>query len=204
MIRILVADDHPIVREGIASILAAERGMEVVALAAGGREAVTLALNHRPDVILMDLRMPDMDGVPAIREIRRSWPSARVIVLTTYDTDQDIRLAVDAGIRAYLLKDTPRAEIARVIRLVHEGGRHLPSVVAARLAEHLASEKLSARETEVLEHLSRGRSNKEIGAALGITEGTAKTHVSNILAKLGAVDRAQAVAEAVRRGIVRL
>lgn len=201
---ILISDDHAVVREGLAAMLSRRAEMQVVAEASNGVQAVTLALQHKPDVLLMDLRMPQMGGVEAIRAIRAEWPEARVIVLTTYDGDEDIYRALQAGAKGYLLKDTPREELLEAIRAVHAGRKHIPPEVAAKLAERLTSETLTEREREVLQLIVAGQSNKEIGASLNITEGTVKVHVNGLLGKLGVSDRTQAVTEALRRGLVHL
>jgi len=204
LIRILIADDHAVVREGLAAMIARRADMQVAAEAEDGRRAVELARQLKPDVILMDLRMPEMGGVEAIMHIRAARPEARIIVLTTYDGDEDIYRALQAGAEAYLLKDTPRDELLEAIRAVHAGQKRIPSEVAAKLAVRLTAEALTPRELEVLKLIVAGRSNKEIGVALGITEGTVKIHVNNLLGKLGVTDRTQAVTEALRRGIVHL
>lgn len=201
---ILISDDHAVVREGLAAMLSRRAEMQVVAEASNGTQAVALALQHKPDVLLMDLRMPQMGGVEAIRAIRAEWPEARVIVLTTYDGDEDIYRALQAGAKGYLLKDTPREELLEAIRAVHAGRKHIPPEVAAKLAERLTSETLTEREREVLQLIVAGQSNKEIGASLNITEGTVKVHVNGLLGKLGVSDRTQAVTEALRRGLVHL
>jgi two-component system NarL family response regulator len=204
-IRILIADDHPVVREGVAAMIERRPDMTVVAEAATGREAVAAYRAAQPDVVLMDRRMPEMTGVEAIGAIRGEFPGARIIVLTTYDGDEDIYRGLQAGARAYLLKDAPRDELLDAIRAVHAGQSRIPPAVAARLAERvLAGPQLTARELEVLRGIVAGRSNKEIGAALSIGEGTVKAHVNNILGKLGANDRTQAVTTALQRGIVHL
>ena len=203
-ITVLIADDHPIVREGLHAVLTDQPDLAVVGQAATGAEAVALALAHRPDVILMDLRMPGMNGVESIAAIRAQWPQAHVIVLTTYDGDEDIYRALQTGAQAYLLKDTPRAELLETIRAVARGQKRLPPEVAARLMERMSSEALTDREVEVLRLIARGRSNKAIGAELSISEGTVKYHVVNILGKLGADDRTQAVTIALQRGILHL
>lgn len=204
MLTILISDDHAVVREGLAAMLSRRAEMQVVAEASNGLHAVELALKHKPDVLLMDLRMPQMGGVEAIRAIRAEWPDARVIVLTTYDGDEDIYRALQAGAKGYLLKDTPREELLEAIRAVHAGRKHIPPEVAAKLAERLTSETLTEREREVLQLIVAGQSNKEIGASLNISEGTVKVHVNNLLSKLGVSDRTQAVTEALRRGLVHL
>lgn len=203
-IRILIADDHSVVREGLAAMIARRADMQVVAEAGDGQQAVELARRHRPDVILMDLRMPELGGVAAIHQIMADVPTARVIVLTTFDGDEDIYRALQAGARAYLLKDTPREALLEAIRAVQAGQKRIPPEVAAKLADRLLAPELSARELDVLRQIVAGRSNKEAGAALGISEGTVKVHVNNLLGKLGVADRTQAVTEALRRGLVRL
>lgn len=203
-IRIVVADDHPIVREGLAAILGRQPDMEVVGEAETGREAVDLARRLAPDVVLMDLRMPDMNGVEAIAAIHKDQPGSRILVLTVYDGDQQIVRALQAGARAYLLKDTFREDLLEAVRAVAEGKRRIPSEVAQRLAEHVANPGLTARELEVLRLMARGRTNLEIGRSLFITESTVKGHVNGILGKLGVRDRTQAVTTALRRGIVAL
>ena len=202
-IRVLIADDHPIVRAGLAALVNDHPRMRLVAEAGSGEEAVALAMTHHPDVILMDLRMPGMSGVEAIHAIRSSWPDARVIVLTTYDGDEDIYRALQAGARAYLLKDASRAELLEAVEAVHRGEKRIPPDVGAKLAERVAGQELTPRERDVLQGIVEGRSNKEIGRALFLSEGTVKFHVNNILAKLGVRDRTQAATEAIRRGLVR-
>ena len=203
-IRVVVADDHPIVREGLRAVINDQADLQVVGEAATGQEVVELALGQRPDVLLIDLRMPRLNGVEAIEAIRAAWPDARVIVLTTYDGDEDIIRALRAVAQAYLLKDTPRAELLDTIRAVHAGGRRLSPEVAARLAERVTGPELTERELAVLRLIVAGKSNKEIAAALHITEGTTKFHVNNILGKLAVSDRTQAVRVALQRGIVHL
>lgn len=203
-INVLIADDHTIVREGLVAVISEQSDMRVVGQAASGKEAVQLALCMRPDIILMDLRMPEMNGIQAIQAIRDDWARARIIVLTTYDGDEDIYQALQAGASAYLLKDIPRAELFETIRAVHAGHKRIPPEVAAKLAERLSAPELTARELDVLRLIVDGQSNREIGNTLHITEGTVKFHVNNILSKLGVQDRTQVVTEALRRGIVHL
>jgi DNA-binding NarL/FixJ family response regulator len=203
-IRVLVVDDHPIVREGLIAIVERQPDMSVVAEASDGEQAVEAFRQHRPDVTLMDLRLPGMSGVEAITAIRREFPSARVIVLTTYDGDEDIYRALQAGAQGYLLKDTFREELLEAIRAVNEGKRRIPGGIATRLAERIGGNELTAREIEVLKLIVKGRSNREIASALVITEGTVKGHVNNILSKLGVADRTQAATTALQRGIIHL
>lgn len=203
-IRILVADDNFLVRLGLGAVLNEQSGMTVVAEASNGRQAVELFRQHTPDIVLMDLRMPLMTGVEATKAIRSEYPGARIIVLTTYDGDEDIYRALQAGARAYLLKDVLREDLLSAIRAVHAGQRHIPPAVAARLAERLPLSELTARELEVLKLIVKGMSNSEIGAALTISTGTVKIHVNNILSKLGVSDRTQAATTALQRGIVHL
>ncbi len=204
MIRILIADDHPVVREGLTAIIERQPDMTVVAEAENGRRAVELALAHEPDVILMDLRMPELSGVEAIARVHARLPGCGLIVLTTYDGDQDIVRALQAGARAYLLKDTFRAELLAAIRAVHSGERRIPPAVARRLAEHVANPGLTPRELEVLRLMAAGHSNRQIARALFVTESTVKGHVNNILGKLGVRHRTHAVTLALKRGIISL
>ena len=203
-IRIVVVDDQAVVRQGFVSLINTVPGMTVVAEGTNGRQAVELYRQHRPDVVLMDLRMPEMGGVEAIAAIRREFPAARVIVLTTFDGDEDIYRSLQAGAQGYLLKDMFFDELEAAIRTVHTGGRRIPGVVAERLAERVGSSDLTGRELEVLELIVRGGSNKEIASALDISEATVKSHVNNILSKLGVSDRTQAATTAIQRGIVHL
>ena len=206
-IRILVADDHPVVRAGLATLLAGGGDFEVVGEASDGEEAVALAAALRPDVVLMDLRMPVMDGVTAIEELAKRGVPARVLVLTTYDTDADIVRAVEAGATGYLLKDAPREELFRAIRATAEGKPLLAPSVATKLMARVrapAEDALSDREVEVLRHVARGASNKEIAGQLWISEATVKTHLIHIFGKLGVADRTAAVTAALNRGILRL
>jgi two-component system NarL family response regulator len=203
-IRIIVVDDQAVVRQGFVSLINTVPGMTVIAEGINGQQAVELYRKHRPDVVLMDLRMPLMGGVEAITAIRREFPAARVIVLTTYDGDEDIYRSLQAGAQGYLLKDMFFDELEDAIRTVHAGGRRIPGVVAERLAGRVGGSELTSRELEVLEQIVRGRSNKEIAAALSISEATVKSHVNNILSKLGVDDRTQAATTALQRGIVHL
>lgn len=206
-VRILIADDHPVVRMGLRGMLSGEPGFEVVAEATDGAEAVTLAARHRPDVVLMDLRMPHMDGVGATKEIKSARPEINVLVLTTYDSDADILKAIETGATGYLLKDAAREDLFSAIKSAAKGEASLASPVAARLMQRAktpGSETLSAREIEVLELVATGKNNKEIARELWIGETTVKSHLFHAYEKLGVADRAAAVAEAIRREILRL
>jgi DNA-binding NarL/FixJ family response regulator len=203
-IRILIADDHSVVREGLVSLIRRKADMTVVAEGSNGREAVDFWKEHRPDVTLLDLRMPELDGVGAIKEIRELDPNAHIVVLTTFDGDEDIYRAIKAGAKGYLLKDTAREALMECIRRVHAGETCIPPTLAAKLAERVSGEALSAREIEVLQRIAAGKSNKEIAAELFISEGTVKTHVKSIFSKLDVVSRTEAVATATRRGLIQL
>ncbi len=203
-IRILIVDDHPMVREGLAAVINHDPEMQVVGEAPNGREAVKAFQRLEPDVTLMDLRMPVMDGADAITVIRKESPEAGVIILTTFDGDEDIYRGIRAGARGYLLKDTGRREILEAIRVVHSGKSWIPPEIAAKLAERLSGSELTPREVEILGLISSGKSNKEIAALISTTEGTVKIHVTHIFRKLGVKDRTQATTLAVKRGLVRL
>jgi DNA-binding NarL/FixJ family response regulator len=203
-IRVLCADDHPLIRKGIASILANEPDMQLVAEAADGQDAVRLFRELRPDVTLMDLRMPELDGIAATRAIRAEFPDARIIALTSYDGDQDIYRALEAGVRGYLLKEAIHTDVLGAIRTVQAGKRLVPQKVAERLSEYFPQVALTRRETEVLTLVADGLGNREIAERLGRSSGTVKIHVENILDKLGAADRTQAVTIAIQRGILHL
>ena len=203
-IRLLVVDDHLVVRMGVVALLKRRKDFEVVAEAEDGAQAVERYRQHRPDVCLMDIRMPKLTGVQALAAIRAEFPEARVIMLTTYDGDSDIHGALAAGASGYILKDVEGDELVLAIREVHRGHRYLPTEVVQRLAARSETGKLTPRELEVLQLLAKGFSNKEIASGLNFTEFTAKAHVRNILEKLGADDRMGAVMEAVQRGIVHL
>lgn len=204
MIRVLIADDHPVVRSGLAGMLSVEPDLEVVGEAADGQEAVELAAGLRPDLVLMDLRMPRLDGAEATAQISRSVPGVHVLVLTTYETDTDILRAVEAGATGYLLKDTPRDQLVAGLRAAARGESALSPSVARRLVQQLrgGDERLTAREQEVLALVARGLSNAAIGRELFITEATVKTHLLRAFAKLGVDDRTRAVTVAIERGIL--
>jgi len=200
----MVIDDQAVVRQGFVALINTVPDMEVIAQGINGQQAIDLYNQHTPDVTLIDLRMPVVGGVEAITAIRHNFPDARLIVLTTYDGDEDIYRSLQAGARGYLLKDVFFEELETAIRAVHAGSRHIPAAIATRLAERMASTDLTSREMEVLELIVRGQSNKEIGASLTISEATVKSHINNILSKLGVTDRTQAVTTALQRGLVHL
>jgi DNA-binding NarL/FixJ family response regulator len=204
MIRILTVDDHQLLREGIAAVLESQEDMTLVAQASNGREAVDNFRRLRPDVTLMDLRMPDMSGIEAITEIRGEFPDARIIVLTTYAGDVQAAAALKAGAAGYLLKNLVRKELLETIRAVHSGKRRVPPEIATEIAEHVADDELTRRELDVLRRVAAGKSNKLIAAELDISEGTVKTHMKSILPKLDASDRTHAVMIALKRGILDL
>lgn len=203
-ITVMLVDDHPAFRKGIAALIGSEPDLEVIAETGNGAEAVELFRRKRPDVVLMDLRLPGMGGVEATMAIRQIQPDARIIVLTTFDADEDIYRAIQSGAKSYLLKDTSDDELAGMIRAVHAGEGTLPSRVAQRLAERKQRADLSPREMDVLHLLLKGRSNKEIGAALLVTEDTVKAHLKALFAKLNVRDRTEAAISAIRHGIVHL
>lgn len=203
-LRILIADDHPVVREGLSTIFNRREDFEVVAEAGTGQQAIQQYFEHLPDVALLDLRMPEMNGVEVIAAIRQVHQTAKLIVLTTFDSDEDIFRALQAGAKAYILKDTPRDEIVDCIRSVCSGNTVIPSAIAAKLADRLRITALTPREIEVLHVLADGKSNKAIARALDITEGTVKSHVNTIMRKLDANDRTHAVTTALRHGLLRL
>lgn len=204
VIRILVAEDHTIVRDGLVAVIKQGPGMTVVADTGDGQRAVELWKQHRPDVTLMDLRMPGSDGVDAIYQIRAADPNARIIVLTTYDGDEDIYRGIRAGAKSYLLKDIRREELFECIREVYAGKMFVPPAIAAKLAERLPAEELTARELEVLRLLAEGKPNKIVGADLAISEVTVKSHVQSVFRKLNVLSRTEAIAVANRKGLLRL
>jgi DNA-binding NarL/FixJ family response regulator len=204
MIRVLVADDHPVVRAGLSAVIAEQSDLELVAEAENGARAVDLFRDHRPDVALMDLRMPLMDGVEAIRTITTEFPDARILALTTYEGDADIRRALEAGASGYLLKDMLLTEVLTAVRAVHRGERVIPAPVAERLAKFPERSDLTDREAEVLQLVARGLSNKEVARAIGRTDETVKIHLKNAFAKLAVADRTEAVTVALTRGLIHL
>jgi DNA-binding NarL/FixJ family response regulator len=201
-IKILTVDDHPLLRQGIAGVIQGEKDMLIVGEAANGREAIEMFRSRRPDVTLMDLQMPDVNGIDAIVAIRQEHPQAKIIVLTTYEGDALARRALKAGVAGYILKDMIRTELLEAIRSVHVGKRYIPQRIAAELADHYAEDDLSDREIEVLREVARGISNKIIASRLSISEATVKAHMQNILLKLGASDRTHAVSIATNRGFL--
>jgi len=201
-IKILTVDDHPLLRQGIAGVIQGEKDMLVVGEASNGREAIEIFRMRKPDVTLMDLQMPELNGIDAIVAIRQEHPQARIIVLTTYEGDALARRALKAGVAGYILKDMIRTELLDAIRSVHVGKRYIPQRIAAELADHYAEDDLSDREIEVLREVARGTSNKIIALHLSISEATVKAHMQNILLKLGASDRTHAVNIATTRGFL--
>jgi len=201
-IRILLVEDHQVVRQGLVALLSATDDLEVVGSVGDGLEAVQVFRKTRPDVTLMDLQMPKQGGVETIKQIRAEFPEARFIVLTTFDGDEDIYRALQAGARAYLLKGMPLDELLTTIKQVHAGKLHIPSSVAEKLAERVTGQELTERELSVLERIVAGRANKDISADLFISEATVKTHINRLLGKLGVTDRTQAATVAIKRGLV--
>jgi DNA-binding NarL/FixJ family response regulator len=204
LIRVLVADDHPVVRNGLVGVIAQQPDFAVVGEAANGQQALERYREHQPDVVLMDLRMPGMDGVSAIGAIRAEFPDARILALTTYEGDVDIHRALEAGARGYLIKDMLLSDVLSAVRAVHRGERVIPSAVASKLAEFTPRTDLTAREVEVLELVARGLSNRDVAGVIGRTDETVKVHLKNIFAKLGVADRTEAVTLAYSRGILHL
>ena len=203
-IRIVLADDHPVVRDGLAAMINQQDDMEVVAEAGDGEEAITLFEQHRPDVMVLDLRMPKRDGVAVVQHVLQRNPKARILIITTYDGDEDIFQCLSQGAKGYLLKDAPRTEILSAIRAVSEDRPYTSSSVAAKALQRMGKPSLTQREFAVLQLVAEGRSNKDIARRLSITEGTAKTHVKAILTKLDAISRTEAVAVAHKRGLIHL
>jgi two-component system NarL family response regulator len=203
-IRLLIADDHPVVRDGVAAIINQHRDLKIVAEASNGREAIAAFEKHAPDVALLDLRMPDVDGIEVIQTIRHRSPGARIIVLTTFDSEEDVANAMRAGAKGYLLKDCPRKDLVEAIRTVHSGKTWIAPPVGSKLMEQMSRQHLTPRELEALRLLAAGKSNKEIAAALDIAEGTTKIHLNKLFQKLGVTSRTEALAEAVKRGLIRL
>jgi len=204
LIRILTVDDHPLLRKGIAALVNGEPDLKLVAEASNGNEAIEAFRSHRPDVTLMDLQMPEVDGIDAIDRIRREFPEARIIVLTTYSGDTQVLRALKAGARGYILKGHVHKELLDAIRAVHAGQKRIPPELAAELAEHATDDALTVREIDVLRLIGAGNANKQIADQLSIGEATVKSHVTNILSKLGANDRAHAVTIGLKRGIIEL
>jgi DNA-binding NarL/FixJ family response regulator len=203
-IRVFSVDDHALLREGIAAVITNEPDMVMVAQASTGGEAVRQYRTHKPDVTLLDLRLPDMSGIDALIAIRTESPDARVIILTTFEGDVEMQRALEAGARGYLLKSMPPKDLVAAIRKVHAGRKSIPTEVATQLAEHLSDETLTAREIDVLSRVAGGNRNRDIAGQLNISEETVKVHMKHIMEKLGASDRTQAVAIAIRRGIIQL
>ncbi len=203
-IRVILADDHPVVRDGLAAIVNQQKDMTVVAEAQDGADAITMYEEHRPDVMVLDLRMPRRDGVAVVEEVLDRHPKARLLIMTTYDGDEDIFRSLSKGAKGYLLKDAPRTEILSAIRAVANDQPYTSGAIAAKALQRLSRPSLTQRELDVLQQIAEGRSNKDIGRRLKITEGTAKTHVKAILTKLDAISRTEAVAVAHKRGLIRL
>lgn len=203
-LRVVVADDHTLMREGVAAVIARQTDMMVAGEAADGEEAIAMVEKEKPDVLLLDLRMPKLDGVAVTAQLRPKFPDLAIVILSTYDTDDDILRALRAGARAYLLKDTPPDELAECVRTVHAGRNYVSATVGAKLAAQATQTSLTFRELDVIKLIAQGCLNKEIADRLSITEGTVKSHTSALFQKLGSANRTEAVREAVRRGLVRL
>jgi two-component system, NarL family, response regulator len=203
-IRVILADDHPVVRDGLAAIVNQQPDMEVVAEAGDGEQAITLYEQHNPDVMVLDLRMPKFDGVTVVQQVMEKHPKARLLIMTTYDGDEDIFRSLSQGAKGYILKDAPRQEILSAIRAVSVDRPYTSSTIAAKALQRMSKPSLTQRELSVLQQIAEGRSNKDIARRLSITEGTAKTHVKSILEKLDAISRTEAVAVAHKRGLIRL
>ena len=203
-IRVLVVDDHPVVRMGLGSMLGSQKGIKVVGMVASGGEALTSLPEVRPDVVMMDLRMPEMDGVDAIVALRAAEPNIKILVLTNYQLDEDVFNALQAGALGYLVKSAPQEDVISAIRTVNQGKLCIPPAIAARLAERVGHSSLSRRELEVLRFVAKGLTNKEIGSILFISDKTARNHVISLMAKLEAKDRTEAVTIAIRKGLIRI
>jgi DNA-binding NarL/FixJ family response regulator len=202
VVRILIVDDHPVVCAGLTSMLSAQSGLEVIASAASGEEALAIVQRDAPDIMLLDLRMPGMDGIAVLHALKQVERAPRVMILTSFEKEEDIYRAIRAGAHGYMLKDTPEAEMTAAIDLIHSGKRYIPRDIAARLTDRMMRSDLTARELQILEHLARGSTNKQIARLLNISENTVRHHVNNIMEKLQVSDRTEAVATALRNGVL--